>query len=385
MTPPPRTHPEDRLASIVLDQYLGVRRGERVTIETWDHTLPWARAFVTEARRRGCEPILVVEDEETFFRWLARSGARPVPSAPAALAEASDAYVYFPGPEQFPRLLGLSAIELEAVVGRHGPAWWRAARRAGLRAVRVAVADATPTAAARYGVDPEVWQRDMLRASLVSPNRLTRAAEPIVRGLSHAHQVRIRHPNGTDLTVGLQPHAWIVEDGRIDRVDRAVARRWTSVPTGRVAFALSEGVAEGVWEANRPAYDRYGDPAVTEGVRFTVANGRVSEYAFDRGGAAFASAYARGGRGRAGPGALTFGLNPAVVRGPELDDLAAGSVGLLLGDNRAAGGRLRSRFSYLTTLSGADVDLDGRPWWVGARPVRSPTGLNGLARSLRRR
>jgi leucyl aminopeptidase (aminopeptidase T) len=389
LTPATRSHPEDRLAAIVLDRYLSLRRGERITIESWDHTLPWARAFVAEARRRGCEPALVVEDEATFFRSLARSSGRTVPSAPAALAEASDAYVYFPGPEQFPRLLGLSTEELEAVVGRHGPGWWRAARRAGLRAARVAVAAATPRAAIRYGVDPAAWQRDVLRASLVPPERLTRAAEPIVRRLSRARHVRIRHPNGTDLTVGLQPHAWLVEDGRIDRADRAVGRLWTSVPTGRVAFALSEGLAEGIWESNRPVYDRYRDPPVTEGARFTIARGHVREYAFERGGAAFASAYARGGRGREVPSALTFGINPAVVRGPELDELAAGTVGLLLGDNRAAGGRHRSRFSYLTTLSGADVEVDGRSWWLGGRPVGSParftTPTGGTSRRQRGR
>ncbi|MGA8604549.1 MAG: hypothetical protein WB788_05745, partial [Thermoplasmata archaeon] len=137
MTRPTRSRPEDRLAQVVLDQCLAVRRGETLTVETWDHALPWARAFVLEARRRGCEPTLVVEDEAAFFRSLAQSGSRTVPSAPAAIAEASDAYVYFPGPEHFPRLLGLSAEELDAVLGRHGAGWWRAARRAGLRAARI--------------------------------------------------------------------------------------------------------------------------------------------------------------------------------------------------------------------------------------------------------
>jgi leucyl aminopeptidase (aminopeptidase T) len=387
VTPVPRSRPEDHLAAVVLGQCLGVRRGERVTVESWDHSLPWARAFVAEARRCGCEPTLVVEDEATFFRSLAGPGPGAVPGAPAALAEASDAYVYLPGPEDFSRLRGLSSEELAAVVGRHGPGWWRAARRAGLRAAWVAVAGATPSAAARYGVDPAGWQRDVLRASLVPPERLARAAEPIVRRLARARHVRIRHPNGTDLTVGLDPGAGVVEDGRVDRADRAVGRLWTSVPAGRASFAVSEGLAEGTWESNRPVYDRYGDPAVTDGVRFSIVRGRLREFSFERGGAAFAAAYARGGRGRDVPAALTFGLNPAVVRGPELDDLAVGTVGLLLGDNRSAGGHHRSRFSYLTTLSGPDLDLDGKSWWVGGRPVRPSARLSAGARrpSVRRR
>ena len=362
MTRALRSRPEDRLARVVLDQCLGVRRGETVTVETWNHTLPWARAFVLEARRRGCEPTLVVEDEEAFFRSLAQSASRSVPSAPAALAEASDAYVYFPGPEQFPRLLGLSTEELEAVVGRHGPGWWRAARRAGLRAARLAVAGATPTAAARFGVDPDAWQRELVQGSLVSPDRLARSAGRLVRRLHRAHQVRVRHPNGTDITFELLRAPPVIEDGRVDRADRRAGRLWTQIPTGVVAVPLAPGVAEGVWESNRETYDRFSDPPVAHGARFTFHRGRLTEYSFTQGGAVFDRAYLRGGRGRELPGALTFGVNPAISRAPEVGEIAAGTVGLLLGGNRSLGGRNPSRFAYLTTLADAQVDLDGEPF-----------------------
>lgn len=385
MTRASRSRPEDRLARLVLDQCLSVRRGETVTIETWDHALSWARAFVLEARRRGCEPTLVVEDEEAFFRSLAQPGARTVPSAPAAFAEASDAYVYFPGPEQFPRLLGLSTEEIDAVVGRHGPAWWRAARRAGLRAARVAVATATPTAAARFGVDRVAWERELVEGSLVSPDRLARAAGRLARRLHRARQVRLRHPNGTDLTVELLRAPPVTEDGRVDRADRRAGRLWTQIPTGVVAVPLSPGGAEGVWESNRPTYDRFSDPPVALGARLTFRRGRLSEYSFDRGGAAFARTYARGGRGRELPGALTFGVNPAVDRAPEVAEVAAGTVGLLLGGNRPLGGRNPSRFTYLTLLAGARVDLDGEPFLEdgvlargGRLPDRAPAASSGL-------
>jgi len=80
------------------------------------------------------------------------------------------------------------------------------------------------------------------------------------------------------------------------------------------------------------------------------------------GGAAFDRAYLRGGRGRELPGALTFGVNPAISRAPEVGEIAAGTVGLLLGGNRSLGGRNPSRFAYLTTLGDAKVDLDGEPF-----------------------
>jgi hypothetical protein len=355
----------DVLARVVLDRYLLVRRGESVTIEAWTHALPWALPFVAEARRLGAEPALVVEDEETFFRSLGARGRRTAAQAPVAPAGSSDVYVYFGGPEDFPRLFGLPSKDLEAVVARHGPGWWQAARRAGLRAARLAISAATPTAAARYGVNLESWQRDILAGSRVTPVRLARRGARWVRRLSQATTVRIRHANGTDLSVRLSPGSKILEDGRVDRADLEAGRFWTQIPTGLVAAPLREGFAEGTWEANRPVYDRLADPPVALGPRFEVSEGRLQQVSFDRGGEPFASAYAAGGAGRDLPSGLSFGLNPAILHAPELEEISLGSVSLLLGNNRAIGGRNRSRFSYLTTLSDATVHLDGVPWLVG--------------------
>jgi len=363
----PARRPEEALARVVIDRGLAVRPQETVTIETWSHALPWARALVLECRRRGAEPTLVVEDEDAFFRSLPLRDARRLPRAPAALAEHSDAYVYLGGPEHFPRLLGLPPDDLEAVLARHDPRWWRAARRVGLRAARLAIAGVTDVAASRFGVDPTVWRREVVRASLVDPDRLHRAARRLTGRIARARRVRITHPNGTDLSVELDPRRWMVEDGRVDRADRRAGRIWTEVPSGLVAVPLDEGFAEGGWEANRPVYDRFADPPVALGARFVFRRGRVDDWSFDRGGEPFARAYARGGRGRDVPGALTFGLNPDLTKAPELGEIAEGTVGLLLGDNRAAGGRRRARFSYLTTLAEASVELDGRPWIVDGR------------------
>ena len=354
---------------MVLGPCLGLRRGETVTVETWNHSLPWARAFVLEARRRGCEPTLVVEDEEAFFQSLAELDGATVPGAPASLAAASDAYVYFPGPEQFPRLLGLSRHELEAAVGRHGPDWWRAARRAGLRAARVAVAAATTTAAARFDVDRQAWEHELVRASLVPPDRLARAASRLVRRLQRARRVRVRHSNGTDLSLELVRSPPILEDGRVDRADRRAGRLWTQIPTGVIVAPLAPEVADGTWESNRETYDRFSNPPVSFGGRFVFRRGRLREFSFDRGGSAFDRAYARGGRGRDLPGAIVFGLNPAISRAPEMAEIAEGSVSLLVGGNRSVGGHNDSSFSYLTTLAEADVALDGEPFLGGGFPV----------------
>jgi leucyl aminopeptidase (aminopeptidase T) len=366
--------PEEALARTVLRQYLRLRPGERVVIESWSHALPTARAFVAESRRLGAEPLLAVEDEEAFFRSLAVRRPRSIPTAPASLAERCAAYVYFGGPESYPRLFGLPSKELEAILARHGPAWWAAARKGRVRAVRMAIAAATPTAAERYGVDLEEWRREVVAASRVPPDRLLRAAVAYTGPLARARRMRVRHPNGTDLSIRLGPAKCAIEVGRLDATDRSAHRIWSQVPTGVVALPLSESSADGTWESNRPAYHRFSDPPVALGARFVLTRGRLREFSFDRGGEAFARAYGRGGRGRESPGGLTFGLNPEIAKAPELEEVAAGTVGLLLGDASSIGGRNRSRFSYLSTIRGADIDLDGRPWVVGGRLVQSRRG-----------
>ena len=138
------------------------------------------------------------------------------------------------------------------------------------------------------------------------------------------------------------------------------------------------GTAEGTWETNRPAYDRFAQPPVALGGRFGFRAGRLREFAFDRGGAPFGAAYARAGRARAV--ALTVGLNPAITHAPEVQELGEGTLGLLLGDApyRADGGQ--PRFSFLAALSGAEVDADGRAWLVRGRlAVRPDSGTRRRA------
>jgi hypothetical protein len=348
----------------VLRRNLGVRPGVRVVIESWSHALPFARPFVAGARRLGAEPLLVVEDEESFFQGLESGRRPPSVSAPASLARSADAYVYFGGPEAYPRLFGLPPRDLEAILARHGVDWWSSARAGGVRAVRMEIAAATPIAAHRYGVSVDTWQEVLLRAAAVPPDRLRRRAGPLAVALARSRSIRIQHPNGTDLALRGPLGRSRVEDGAPDPLRGSL---WATVPAGILAVPVGRGRVDGTWEANRPVHQRFEDPPVGLGPRFRFEGGRLREFAFDRGGEAFARAYGHGGGGRDVPSGLTFGLNPHARGAPELEGIAEGTVGLLLGDNRSIGGRHRSGFAYFTALEGATVEIDGRRWLAGGR------------------
>jgi hypothetical protein len=359
---------EDALAQFVLDRYLHVRRGESLTIESWSQALPWARPFVVAARRRGVHPTLVVEDEGAFFRSLEASGSRSVLRTRRTANDFSDAQVYLGGPEEFSRLLGLPADDLEALTDRGDGAWWPSARGPHTRSVRLAVADATLPAATRYGVDAASWTAELLLASLVDPEQIARSGHRLLRSLGRRRRLRVRHPNGSELRLERGPGLPEVASGPPPATPGS---GWGQAPSGLLILPLRADVAEGSWESNRPAYDRFADPPLALGGRFEFRGGRLEEFSFDRGGERFASAYGRAGRGRDRPTALTIGLNPEISQAPEVLEYGAGTVGLLLGDSPRRRGFRRSGFSFLATLAEADVEADERPWLrAGAPPAR---------------
>ena len=365
--PPARS--EDALARAVLDRWLGVRRGETVTVESWSHALPWARALVVEARRRGARPSLLVEDEPAFFRSLEALGGGPAAAFASPRPTPGGVRIYLDGPEEFPRLLGLPPPDRERVLVRHDRGWWSAARRGGVRAVRVAIGDATATAAARFGVDRAAWESELLRASLVDPRRLEASARPLLRRLARARRLRVRHPNGTDLTIERAARAPYADTGRPDPARGTV---WGRVPSGIVVVPLRRGATEGLWETNRPAYDRFAAPPVALGGRFVLRAGRLREFSFDRGGGPFAAAFARSGPGTVRATALTIGLNPAISFAPESQGLGAGTLGLFLRDGGLRRDADRPRFAVLAALTGASVEVDGRPWLLPGDSAERP-------------
>ncbi len=358
MPSPRHERREDALARAILDRYLGVRPGEAVTIETWSHALPWARALVVAARRRGARPSLLVEDEEAFFRSVEVVGSRFPQRFRSGSAGRGGAHIYLDGPEEFPRLLGLPPRDRERLLERHDRAWWTAARRARTRALRVAVGDATPTAAERYGVDRDAWQSELLRASLVDPDVLARRGEAVLRSLRGSPCFHLRHPNGTDLWVDVVPRAARTDVGRPEPARGFV---WGHVPAGLLILPLRAHRTVGVWETNRPAYDRFARTPVAVGGRFVFRRGRLAELAFDRGGEPALPPPARFGPGTVRPIALTIGLNPAISFAPEFQELGEGTYGLLLGDAPYRPGGERPRRTFLGALAGAEIETDGSP------------------------
>jgi leucyl aminopeptidase (aminopeptidase T) len=97
----------DALVKSVLSSTLNVQLGDDVIVETWDHGLPLAGAFVYHLRELGARPMLLFENEQTFWKSaesLPEEKLGKVGEHEWAAMEKSKAYIFIPGPADFPRI-----------------------------------------------------------------------------------------------------------------------------------------------------------------------------------------------------------------------------------------------------------------------------------------
>jgi leucyl aminopeptidase (aminopeptidase T) len=364
----PSVESADRLARSVLRRRLAVKAGEAVTIEAYPSALPWATGFVREARRLGARPLLLYEDERSY--WTAVSeGRTSLVGSPGAnewgALEGSDVYVYFWGPEDLPRRRSLPDREAEQLVA-FNTRWYETARKAGVRGVRMGIARATEPNARFFGVPVTSWREKVYDASVRDPAAFRAAAARVARRLEKGRSVRIRHPNGTDLTLALAGRRPYVTLGEVTATSRKTAfGSMASVPDASVYVAVDESTADGTFVANRTSTAAFFRPV--DGGRFRFRDGRLVGHAFGRGGAAFRNAFRAAGAGRDRPAFVEVGFDPSLAGVPLLEEAEAGAVTVGVGGNVGFGGRTKVDFLGYLTVGGAELTVDGRPLVRGGR------------------
>jgi len=359
----------DLLARRVLTQRLRVRPKENVTIETYPQALPWATAFVREARRLGAHPLLHYEDERSFWRAVdeGRASLIGTPGAPEwAALERTDVYVYFWGPEHQARRARLSESTWSKVTAFNSR-WYEVAKKAGLRGARMGIARVTEQNARFWGVAMGAWQREVYAASVRDPGTLRRDAKRVQQALARGRTVRLCHPNGTDLTLALAGRSPLTYTGEVTPPAMRTRFGWmTSVPDANVLVAVDESTAEGRVVSNR-TNSGFGEPL--RGGRLTFREGRLHEFSFSKGRSVFQDAYRTGGSGKDRPSFLEVGLDADLRIAPGLEESERGAVTVGVGRNAPFGGKTSTDFLGYVTVGQADLFIDDRPVIRGGRLV----------------
>ncbi len=181
---------------------------------------------------------------------------------------------------------------------------------------------------------------------------------------SGAKRLRVTHPNGTDLRIGVEGRPLILSDGAIspEQAEKGGASAILYLPAGEAQLAPVPGTADG-----RVVIDRM-DLGIgpIEKLTWTFRAGKLVEHtakpspAYDRWKALYQAAPA----GRDQFAGIDLGLHPGVRSPPGrpfLSFIPAGMVTLMIGDDTGAGGTNATSYSSIGFLPGATVELDGQP------------------------
>ena len=358
-----------QLAKNVLSKSLGVRRGENVIIEAWSESLPWAKPFVTEARRIGANPMMLYEDEESYWNaveaGLGAAIGRVGSHEWAALAKTS-AYVHFFGPQEWTRRFDLPARKL-AGVAAFNPEWYRRSAKAKVRGARMYLGRTSRRAADRWKLDLEEWRNELVRASLVPPSDLHRLGVRVGDRLRTGKEVKVRHPNGTGLSFRLGKFPLQLDDALVDAADLKNGNNVATIPGGVVGVAIDHTSAEGSVVSNHTTYP---DDGPVPGAHWGFVGGHLTEQSYESGGDPIERAFAKAPRsGRDRLAYFSIGLNPEISHLPQMEDQERGAVLLQIGGNSFRGGKNASPFGAWSVLTGADVTVDGRALIVDGRIV----------------
>lgn len=358
----PATETERRSARRILRECLRLRAGERVTIDCWTETLGYANAFVLESLRLGGRPLLLYQDEPTY--WAATA---EVPSARLAqlgdhrraALERTDVFVSFFGPSDRERFHSLPSPTLFRLC-EYQDSMYAAAAKAGARSVQLAIGRVSAASARMYGVDRAAWREELLDATLVDSRALRRRAASVALRLQRGRELEITHPNGTGVRFRLKGRPAEVSDGVVPKAKSKADWRLVTLPAGVVTVALDETHAEGTVLANVASSCGLSD-TVGEFARgrWTFERGRLARYAYGEGQELFAQSYGRAGRGRDRPASVSIGLNPRIATPPLLEDQGLGTISLNIGRNDHLGGVTRTPWWAWLFLRGGDLTVDG--------------------------
>ena len=351
------------VARALVGSALDLRRGEHLVVLSWNHTLPWASAVVSEARRLGARPVLLLEDETAFWRALdlarSTSGWSALPRTVRAALREADAFLYFPGPADRPRLRGLPAELLTPLLG-HDDLWLAPRSRSGPRRVRCLLGYASDSAAEPWGVPGAMWRSQLLRGITEADyGRITTVGRRAERLLATGRELRVTGDDGTDVRLRLRGRPPWLDDGRLDAADRRLGRRVATSPPGLVVVAVDERSATGTAVATRPSFLPAGR---VRGGQWELEAGRLRNYWYAEGAEAFEAEFAAAPKGRETVGLFGLGLNGALAAGvPHAEDEEEGTVTLAVGGNSSYGGANRCRYLSWIAIGGATVAVDGVP------------------------
>src|SRR5438132_1118388 len=210
----------EALAKNVIRRTLHIQPKENVIVETWNHGLPIATEVVYQVRAAGARPMLLFEDEDTYWKsvnTLPESKLGQVGSHEWKAMSEADGYVFIPGPADITKIR--EAGKKFSASTAYNDEWYRRAKRNRLRGARLGLGYVTEGRARSYGFDLPAWRAMVLEASSVDGQQIVRIGRKVTRELAKKGRLEITHPNGTRFSCDLVGRPAGIEDGIVTKED----------------------------------------------------------------------------------------------------------------------------------------------------------------------
>jgi len=233
------------VAKKVLTETLRMKKGEALTVESWNNGLPFARHAVAEARAMGCTSVMVLEDE-----WAYVEGVRRAPKDSLgvmgrneySLLSGTDAYIFVPGQALTSYSRTLTPAELVDST-RYNVSWYEAAKKAGLRGARMVFGYAGKDMARMLGKSVDEIVKGQLKAALTDYGAISQVAGGVASQLGDGSELTLESAGAT-LRFTLKGETE-VEDGIVDEKDVAEGGNMTYIPPGLVTKEVDPGSVNG--------------------------------------------------------------------------------------------------------------------------------------------
>lgn len=350
-----------KVAKAIVVDALGIGEGENVIVETWNHGLDLAREVIYLLRQRGANPMLLIEDEEAYWRTVTtipESIGRVGSHEWNALAK-TDAYIFIRGPVDSAQNRGLDPTKVYRA-NAYNDEWYERAYKAGVRGVRVDLAFVTPGRAKQMGYNYTKWGKMMTDAASADLSLVKKKSEKLGKLLSGNGRAEVTASNGTNLSFKLRGAKPLFEIGVLTKDDLNDKARdysnMTTFPGGRVLVLTDEKSAKGKVSFDGKAF-LYG--RLVEDLTWTFKNGKLASYTGGKNVEVFDSRYkeSRGDKDRIGW--LAIGVNPKMSYGFMNEGFVEGAVTIGIG---WGGEETRNKTSFFcsSTLFAADLTIGGK-------------------------
>jgi len=320
------------LAKKVVGQSLALRWNDSLEIYSYVTTIPLAEALALEARRVGSDTHITLMTDDLWFtsmqelpvKWL-----RAPSPAEIAINKSVTAYIYLGGPQDARRMRSIPPEKFDAnSLGNVKQEEPRRKRR--VRLIDLSIGRVCPERADAYGINYELWRKNYEAALAVNLADIRKAGETWRSMFKERRKIRITSDAGTDLTLQTKAREPMIEDGIISDADRKHGFVSTSLPAGKIVYAVQPTSAQGKVRFTDPVYLM---GRSVKGLRLTFESGRLVDWRADAHAETLTSVLDRSRTSANRLRWFSIGLNPAAYPCLLDNSIVKDDVGIGLGPN----------------------------------------------------